>query len=107
MNLVRELSLTPQEFNHKFKGSPVKRAKRRGYLRNVSVALGNGGGPNAVPALAEALLKDPEPLVRGHAAWALGQLGGEKAKSALESALQTEDDDHVREEIKLALKAIQ
>lgn len=103
VNLVRELSLTPQEFNRKFKGSPVKRAKRRGYLRNVTVALGNGSSPNAVPALAEALMKDSEPRVRGHAAWALGQIGGEPARAALEIALGTETDEDVQKEILLTL----
>jgi len=103
VNLVRDLSLTPQEFNYKFKGSPIKRAKRRGYLRNVSVALGNEGGPNAVLALTEALLRDPEPLVRGHAAWALGRIGGKAAQAALETALGTEADEDVQKEILLAL----
>ena len=68
--LDRELSLSPEAFNRKFKDSPVKRAKRRGYLRNVAVALGNGEHPLALPAL-ESALNDPEPMVRGHAAWAI------------------------------------
>lgn len=68
--LTEELSLTPEEFNRKFKGSPVKRAKRRGYLRNVTVALGNSGDSSALPALEQAL-EDPEPLVRVHAEWAI------------------------------------
>lgn len=68
--LTEELVLTPEAFNHTFKDSPVKRAKRRGYLRNVSVALGNCGDESALPAL-EAALDDPEPLVREHAAWAI------------------------------------
>ena len=72
-NLIEELSLTPQEFNKKFKNNPVKRAKRRGYLRNVAVALGNVGGPTAIPALKEAL-NDIEPLVRDHAKWALDRI---------------------------------
>ncbi|MGW8251158.1 MAG: tRNA epoxyqueuosine(34) reductase QueG, partial [Anaerolineales bacterium] len=63
-DLLSELRLTPEEFNRKFKGSPVKRAKRRGYLRNVAVALGDSGDPQVVPALAEALTGDAEPLVR-------------------------------------------
>jgi epoxyqueuosine reductase len=49
--LRRELLLTPQEFNRKFHHSPVLRAKRRGYLRNVAVALGNLQDSSAVPAL--------------------------------------------------------
>ena len=68
-----ELALTPQEFNRKFKGSPVKRTKRRGYLRNVAIALGNVGTPADLPALEQAL-RDPEPLVREHAAWAIERI---------------------------------
>jgi len=68
--LTEELYLTPEAFNRKFKLSPVKRAKRRGYLRNVTVALGNLADPSALPAL-EAALEDSEPMVREHAAWAI------------------------------------
>jgi epoxyqueuosine reductase len=101
--LIRELEvLTPEAFNHKFKGSPVKRAKRRGYLRSVAVALGNQRAPGSVPALARAL-EDPEPLVRGHAAWALGQVGGPDARQALLEAVQSETDSWVQTEIQAAL----
>ena len=103
-DLVDELSLSPQAFNRKFKGSPVKRAKRRGYLRNVAVALGNRREARAVPALAESLAGDPEPLVRLHAAWALGQIGGEAARRALLEARQDERDTTVLEEIESALE---
>ena len=72
-NLVEELSLTPQEFNKKFKNNPVKRTKRRGYLRNIAVALGNAGDSAAIPALEKAL-DDIEPLVRDHARWALDRI---------------------------------
>lgn len=72
-DLAADLALTPQEFNRKFKDSPVQRARRRGYLRNVAVALGNSGDPAAVPALEKAL-QDDEPLVRQHAAWALEKI---------------------------------
>jgi epoxyqueuosine reductase len=105
-NLVEELSLTPEAFNRKFKGSPVKRAKRRGYLRNVAVALGNAGDPAAIPALAEALDGEPETLVRRHAAWALGQIGGHAARRALVSALKGEVDADVQAEIRDALQAM-
>lgn len=72
-NLIEELTLTPQEFNKKFKNNPVKRAKRRGYLRNVAIALGNAGDKSAIPALEKAL-DDTEALVREHAAWALDKI---------------------------------
>lgn len=103
-DLIQELALTPQEFNLKFKGSPVKRAKRRGYMRNVAVALGNAGDPKAVPGLAHTLLNDPESLVRGHAAWALGCIGDENAVAWLEEAASQEEDAYVLGEINMALK---
>ncbi len=78
------------------------RAKRRGLLRNVAVALGNWGDPAAVPALARAL-QDPEPLVRGHAAWALGRIGNGKARLALAQAQRAETDAWVREELSSVL----
>lgn len=102
--LSPELSLRAEDFNLKFRHSPVKRAKRRGYLRNVAVALGNAGKPAAVKALRESLESDPEPLVRRHAAWALGKIGNDEARRALESASREETDAQVLAEIKDALK---
>jgi epoxyqueuosine reductase len=102
-DLIDELALTPQAFNHKFKGSPLKRAKRRGYLRNAAVVLGARADPAAIPALAAALSQDPEPLVRRHAAWALGRMDNEAARQALISALEHEADGTVRSEIQEAL----
>jgi epoxyqueuosine reductase len=72
-NLSADLLLTPQEFNRKFKDNAVQRARRRGYLRNIAVALGNSRNPAGLPAL-ERALQDDEPLVRQHAAWALQQI---------------------------------
>ncbi|WP_331123309.1 HEAT repeat domain-containing protein [Longimicrobium sp.] len=96
------MTMTQEEFSARFKGSPIKRAKRRGLLRNVAVALGNWGVPEAVPALAVAL-NDEEPLVRGHAAWALGRVGTEAARQALRGRERVEEDAWVREEIEAAL----
>ena len=103
--LVDFLRWTPEEFRQKFKGSPVNRAKRRGFLRNVAVAVGNSGDQTAVPVLIETL-SDEEPLVRGHAAWALGRLGGETARKALESVSVSETDSDAREEIFKALESL-
>ncbi len=103
--LRHELRLSPQEFNRKFKNSPLRRARRRGYLRNVAVALGNTGDRSTAPDLAFSLLSEPEPLVRGHAAWALGQLGGHVARSALEQALGSDPDSAVQSEIRVALES--
>ena len=92
-------------FSRVMKGSPIKRTKRRGLLRNVCVALGNAGDTAAIPALARCLAEEHEPLVRGHAAWALGVLGGSAARTALEAA-RADDDPFVREEVELALDAL-
>lgn len=103
--LIPLLALTEEEFRTQFKRSPIKRTKRRGLLRNVCVALGNSADQNAVPALINALY-DEEMLIRGHAAWALGQLGGTEASRALEEAMRKEEDEEVRSEIKNALNTL-
>jgi epoxyqueuosine reductase len=103
-DLAAELALNLQDFNHKFKGTPIRRTKRRGYLRNVAVALGNSGSPDALPALARTLSAEPEPLVRQHAAWALGQIGSPAARTVLQGVLADEQDPAVRDEIEAALK---
>ena len=100
--LIPLLSLTEAEFRQRFDGSPILRAKRRGFLRNVAVALGNLKCQEAVPALIAAL-DDVEPLVRGHAAWALGEIGSQPAVDALQHCLQIETDDAVCAEIEAAL----
>jgi epoxyqueuosine reductase len=72
--LAREiLEMTQEEFPAAFKGSPMKRAKRRGLARNAAVVLGNVGTAEDIPPLEAALAHD-EPLVREHAAWALDRL---------------------------------
>jgi epoxyqueuosine reductase len=71
VDLIEELGLSQEEFSARFKGSPVKRAKQQGYIRNVAVALGNRGEEDALPALEKAL-EDPEPLIQNSAAWAMG-----------------------------------
>lgn len=102
--LIPLLGLTDDQFKARFRGSPILRAKRRGFLRNVCVALGNLGRPEAVPALADTLARDPEPLVRAHAAWALGRIGGPDALAALRTADASEGDPGGRAEIHLALE---
>jgi epoxyqueuosine reductase len=81
----------------------VLRAKRKGYLRNVAVALGNSRAVNAIPVLTKALMTESDPVIRSHCAWALGQIGGEASYSALQQALSVEEDILVREEIRTIL----
>ena len=105
-DLINELRMTVAEFNRKFKRSPIKRAKRRGYLRNVAVALGNTGEQMSIPALQDALTNEMEPLVRRHAAWALGKIGGIESRRALDFALGKETQPQVLAEIQDALKIV-
>jgi epoxyqueuosine reductase len=100
--LIPLLSLTEEQFRERFRLSPIRRTKRRGLLRNVCVALGNSGDPQAVPALIKAL-HDDEPLIRGHAAWALGRIRGDESKRALQEALASEEDEETLNEIRCAL----
>lgn len=96
------LGLDAEEFKRLFSHSPLLRARRKGLLRNAAVALGNARDPASLPVLAAAL-QDQEALVRSHAAWALGQIGGRRARVALEDSLVRETDEDVRGEIQLAL----
>src|ERR1700674_2129451 len=98
------LALDEEGFRTRFRNSAVWRTRRSGLLRNVCVALGNIADRSSAPALATAL-DDGEALVRGHAAWALGRLGGAAARAHLERALRRETDAWVRDECALALQA--
>ena len=72
-----DLLLTSVEFNQRFKHSPIKRAKRRGYLRSLAVAVGNQGDKNNISILEQAS-QDTEPMVREHAQWALKKMQSKK-----------------------------
>jgi epoxyqueuosine reductase len=97
------LTLDELQFRNRFRASAIWRARRDGLLRNVCIALGNLADRGATAALAGAM-RDREKLIRGHAAWALGQLGGASARHHLELALRREDDPWVRDECELALQ---
>jgi len=67
------LRLNDAEFRNLFRDSPIKRIKRRGFLRNVCVALGNVGTREDLPALNRAAA-DPESLIAEHARWAIERI---------------------------------
>jgi epoxyqueuosine reductase len=73
MTLRDYLELSDGQFREMFRKSPIKRIKRRGFLRNVCVALGNVGDLSDLPALQRASA-DPEPLISEHAAWAIERI---------------------------------
>lgn len=102
-SLAELMALDDDGFRRRFARSAIKRTKRRGLLRNAAIVLGNSGNPAAIPILARALAGDPEPLVRSHAAWALGQLGGDSSVRALAAARTRESDESVAAEIAMAI----
>ena len=75
--LVPLLELDDDGFRQTFKGSPVKRAKRRGLARNAAIALANVGNAGALRSLERAARSEPEPLVQEAATWALGRLNAD------------------------------
>jgi epoxyqueuosine reductase len=104
-SLIELMEMSEEEFRARYRHSPVRRAKLPGMQRNTAIALGNIGDPCAVPVLRNAL-NGPYELVRGHAAWALGRIGGEQAQAALTTRLEEEEVQWVREEIREALAGL-
>jgi epoxyqueuosine reductase len=103
-DLIALLGMTSGTFKRTFKGTAMGWRGAAVLRRNAAVALGNALDRSSVPALARALESDPHPMVRSHAAWALGRIGSPAAIAALcaRSAEETERD--VSDEILLALK---
>jgi epoxyqueuosine reductase len=104
VSLPELFELDDASFRARFRKSPLWRSRRRGILRNAAICLGNGGDPTAIPALCRGL-SDPEPLVRGAAAWALGQIGGRDAASSLRHRQACETAPDVFAELQQALDA--
>ncbi len=105
-DLIELLQLNDDEFKERFKHSPLKRAKRVGLVRNACVALGNLREEKAVPALVRLLHNDPNPIIREHAAWALGRIATKEAVEELNKAAKLETDEAVRNEIEASLSEI-
>ena len=106
-SLAAILELDADAFRQRFKGSPLRRAKRRGLLRSAAIALGNRPHAVSFDPLAAALA-DEDPVVRGAAAWALGRwhradVMAERARAALVARLAVESDAEVRAELERAL----
>ena len=99
LKLIELIQIDQKTFSKRFKGSPIKRIKRRGLLRNVAVALGNSKNRKAIPVLIK-VLGDEEPLIRAHVVWALGELSGEEILPVLREKLKEEKEEMVLEELR-------
>jgi epoxyqueuosine reductase len=100
------LTLSHEDFRTHLRKSPLKRTKWTGILRNTAVVAGNRGGMEVVPLLENLLLDHPNSMVRSHAAWALGRIGGHETRNILEKAKQLEGEPAVMEEITFAIRSI-
>ncbi|MBN2242187.1 MAG: tRNA epoxyqueuosine(34) reductase QueG [Acidobacteria bacterium] len=96
--LIPLAGITLGEFKRRYGNSPVSRATRDGFVRNVLTAMGNSKRHEFLPAV-ERALSDPGPLVRASAAWALGEISPERARSMLPELRRKESDPMVLEEI--------
>ena len=104
--LVPILEMDQVTFSDRYKNSPIKRTKLVGLQRNACVALGNNGDEKAILPLSKVLCSSEESVVRLHAAWAIGRIGGREAATVLERAGDSESDAAVLEEIILSLEEI-
>jgi epoxyqueuosine reductase len=103
-SLIALLRLRSGEFKRRFAKTAMGWRGAAVLRRNAAVALGNALDRAAIPALTLALDEDPHPMVRGHAAWALGRIGSRSSFAALSRRDRVEQDAEVREEIAAALE---
>lgn len=89
LDLASLLALDREGYVERFRVAAMKRAKLEGLQRNTAVAMGHRGDRRYVEPLARALADNPSAVVRRHAAWALGRIGGAAAMRALREALET------------------
>ena len=108
-DLIELLELGSARYRQFVKGTALRRTHRAQLARNAAIALGNSRDLRAVIPLARAVSAHTSALVRGHAAWALGEIGEparELAESALSCAAEHDADPFVRDEAQLALSRL-
>jgi epoxyqueuosine reductase len=98
------LAMTEAEFRARYSGTALMRARWDGMRRNACVVLGNRADPVDVPQLSRVLRTDPDPVIRAHAAWALGRIADPAARASLAASGSAEADPVVADEIRAALR---
>jgi epoxyqueuosine reductase len=105
-SLAKMLNMTDEFYMRRVQPLMYNYIKDKKYFRrNAAIALGNLGDPAFIPDLTVAM-QDAEELVRGYAAWALGKIGGSRARQILEASLNREMGDFAKKEIKAALAVL-
>lgn len=97
--LLPLLTMSNREFKETYGNSAASWRGKKPIQRNAIIALGRFRDVTAVPTLIELLQHDPRPVIRGTCAWALGKIGGDEAKEALEHQMQRETDEEVTVEL--------
>jgi epoxyqueuosine reductase len=105
LDLAKELQLSETDFKGIYRSSPLLRAKRNGYLRNVALAIGNHPFHEARDILLRVIHKEEESLIRAAAVWAIGQMIDEQVRGELVGRLEVEKDVAVRRELNQVLSA--
>ena len=100
-SVIGILGLSAEEYDRDWTGTAMRRARRSGLRRNAAVVLGNSGRADSLPALRQAL-EDRDPLLREHAAWAIGRI--DPHSKGLDERLGREDQAPVRAAIQAALE---
>lgn len=102
MPLEEVIGMGEAGFEQRFRDNQIGRRELNAIRRNAILAAG-GSETDGLATRLEACLNDPDPMIRGHAAWSLGRLRGPAARPVLETALSGEWDPAVRREIQRAL----
>lgn len=100
------LTISNKDFKEKYGHISGSWRGKKPIQRNALIALAHFKEDSAVPDIISVMEKDPRPVIRGTAAWALGKIGGDSAKSALTSFLTKETDEEVIQEAKDALQKL-
>jgi epoxyqueuosine reductase len=101
--LIPLLSMTQREYDLTIGLTSAGWRGKTTLQRNAVIALGNSKSEAAVKPLARLLENDPRTVIRIHTAWALGRIGGQRARFALEKSLRYDQNTDVTKEVKQAL----
>ena len=103
VDLLKEIELTSEEFEEKYRNTSVLRATYEGFKRNLIIAMGNSGSYACVQPLTKIILQESSWLLRLHAVWALGQIESPEIRQIMQKCLDVEKDERVLDEISLTI----